>query len=90
MVTLMMSFPFFPGYRVISRHIHVFIIQMDRWKGRCALVTGASLGIGAAISSALVQHGMNVIGCARNMEKLKEFAATIKGLLFLGHLNLLK
>lgn len=36
-----------------------------------ALVTGASVGIGAAIAKVLVQHGMKVIGCARNVEKLE-------------------
>ena len=44
---------------------------MDRWRGRVALVTGASVGIGAAIAKVLVQHGMKVIGCARNVEKLE-------------------
>ena len=44
---------------------------MQRWKNRVALVTGASVGIGAAVSKGLVQHGMTVIGCARNMENLE-------------------
>ncbi|XP_067102665.1 dehydrogenase/reductase SDR family member 11-like [Osmerus mordax] len=48
---------------------------MDRWRGRVALVTGASVGIGAAIAKVLVQHGMKVIGCARNVEKLEKLAA---------------
>ncbi|XP_029571102.1 dehydrogenase/reductase SDR family member 11 [Salmo trutta] len=48
---------------------------MDRWKGRVALVTGASVGIGAAICKALVQHGMKVVGCARNVEKIEKLAA---------------
>lgn len=45
--------------------------QMDRWKGRVALVTGASVGIGAAIAKALVRHGMKVVGCARTVEKIE-------------------
>ncbi|KAL0973191.1 hypothetical protein UPYG_G00200110 [Umbra pygmaea] len=48
---------------------------MDRWKGRVALVTGASVGIGAAICKALVQQGMKVIGCARDVEKIEKLAA---------------
>ncbi|KAK3089027.1 hypothetical protein FSP39_000244 [Pinctada imbricata] len=47
---------------------------MEKWVGRVALVTGASAGIGAAISRKLVQHGMIVIGCAPNVEKIEEIA----------------
>ncbi|XP_077064996.1 dehydrogenase/reductase SDR family member 11-like [Siphateles boraxobius] len=48
---------------------------MDRWKGRVALVTGASVGIGAAIAKSLVEHGMKVVGCARNLEQIQNLAA---------------
>ncbi|XP_050985463.1 dehydrogenase/reductase SDR family member 11b [Labeo rohita] len=48
---------------------------MDRWKGRVAVVTGASVGIGAAIAKSLVQHGMKVVGCARNVEQIEKLAA---------------
>lgn len=44
---------------------------MERWKGRVALVTGASVGIGAAVARALVQQGMRVVGCARNVDKIE-------------------
>jgi len=59
---------------------------MFRWSGRIALVTGASVGIGAAICKKLVQHGLTVIGCARNAdliealskeEELKSFSGTL-------------
>ena len=43
---------------------------MDRWVGRVALVTGASAGIGAAISRKLVEHGLVVVGCARNIQPI--------------------
>lgn len=39
-------------------------------KGRMALVTGSSRGIGRAIAMALAKEGCDIILCARNMEKL--------------------
>ncbi|TRZ00962.1 hypothetical protein DNTS_029979 [Danionella cerebrum] len=49
--------------------------NMDRWKGRVALVTGASVGIGAAVAKSLVKHGMQVVGCARSLEKIEKCSA---------------
>ncbi|XP_022525622.2 dehydrogenase/reductase SDR family member 11 [Astyanax mexicanus] len=48
---------------------------MERWKGRVALVSGASVGIGAAVVKELVQHGMKVVGCARSVDKIEKLAA---------------
>ena len=39
---------------------------MERWKGRVAIVTGASAGIGYEIAKQLAQLGIVVVGCARN------------------------
>ena len=39
---------------------------MERWKGRVAIVTGASAGIGYEIAKRLAQLGVVVVGCARN------------------------
>jgi len=36
---------------------------MERWKGRVAIVTGASSGIGYELSKRLVQLGVVVVGC---------------------------
>lgn len=47
---------------------------MERWNGRVVLVTGASAGIGAEICRELVRHGMIVVGCARNAQKISEIA----------------
>ncbi|PWA22077.1 hypothetical protein CCH79_00010278, partial [Gambusia affinis] len=51
---------------------------MDRWKGRVALVTGASVGIGATIAKELVRYGMTVVGCARSLDKIQALAAECK------------
>ena len=51
---------------------------MDRWSGKVAIVTGASVGIGAAVVKALLRHGVKVIGCGRNLQKLKEFGSKLK------------
>nr|XP_046245482.1 dehydrogenase/reductase SDR family member 11-like [Scatophagus argus] len=48
---------------------------MHRWRGRVSLVTGASVGIGAAIAKELVRYGMKVVGCARDVEKIQKLAA---------------
>jgi len=46
-------------------------------KGKAALVTGASEGIGAGIARGLADEGVEVAICARTKSKLKETAAEI-------------
>ena len=44
---------------------------MERWKGRVAIVTGASAGIGYETAKRLVQLGVVVVGCARNITAIE-------------------
>lgn len=44
---------------------------MEKWKGKVAVVTGASTGIGKEIVKSLVQHGVNVVGLARRVEMVE-------------------
>jgi len=46
--------------------------------GRCAVVTGASQGIGRAISIELASEGVNLALVARNGDALRELAATLR------------
>ncbi|XP_013880688.1 dehydrogenase/reductase SDR family member 11 [Austrofundulus limnaeus] len=59
---------------------------MDRWRGRVALVTGASVGIGATIAKELVRSGMKVVGCARSVEKIQKLAAECQAAGYSGQL----
>uniref|UniRef100_A0A3Q2QNF9 Dehydrogenase/reductase SDR family member 11 n=1 Tax=Fundulus heteroclitus TaxID=8078 RepID=A0A3Q2QNF9_FUNHE len=59
---------------------------MERWKGRVALVTGASVGIGAVTAKELVRFGMKVVGCARNVDKIQDLAAECRSAGYSGML----
>jgi len=50
---------------------------MTELKGKVAVVTGASTGVGESVARKLVQLGMKVVGCARNEEKLKTISELI-------------
>ncbi|XP_012253451.2 farnesol dehydrogenase-like [Athalia rosae] len=61
---------------------------MERWVGKVALVTGASSGIGAAITENLVRDGLQVVGVARRVEKVEEINKKLEG--FKGKLHVRK
>jgi len=53
---------------------------MRNLRGRNAVVTGASSGIGLHIARALAAEGMNVVLAARRVDKLEEAAAELRSL----------
>ncbi len=50
---------------------------MERWRGRVALVTGASAGIGKAVVTRLAGHGLKVAACARRVDRLHALQADL-------------
>jgi 3-oxoacyl-[acyl-carrier protein] reductase len=47
-------------------------------RGKTALVTGASMGIGRAIAKALAAEGVRVVGAARRMEEMERMAGEVE------------
>lgn len=47
---------------------------MNFWKGKVAVVTGASAGIGATVLVDLAKNGVTAIGLARRKERIEEIA----------------
>lgn len=54
-------------------------MDLTRWRGRVALVTGASSGIGRAVAERLAGEGMRVVVCGRRQGLLNELAELLGG-----------
>ena len=53
---------------------------MARWRGRIAVVTGASAGIGKCVATALALQGMTVVACARRRGRLEALQEEVAAL----------
>uniref|UniRef100_A0A1B0G0M2 Dehydrogenase n=1 Tax=Glossina morsitans morsitans TaxID=37546 RepID=A0A1B0G0M2_GLOMM len=50
---------------------------MERWKNSCAVVTGASSGIGAAIVKSLLKADLQVVGSARRVDRMEQLRSSL-------------
>lgn len=65
-----------PAFRSVKLYVSVkpHRAKMEKWRGKVAVVTGASAGIGESIVKTFAKNGINVVGLARRSEMIEEFA----------------
>lgn len=55
------------------------VSDLEAWRDHVALVTGASSGIGRAVTLDLLRAGMRVAACARRVDRVRELAGELDG-----------
>ncbi|XP_024084735.1 uncharacterized protein LOC106669480, partial [Cimex lectularius] len=67
------------GETLAENKRNLFCLNMDRWVGKVAVVTGVSSGIGECTARLLVKKGMKVAGLARRFDRVKKLEDSLKG-----------
>ena len=53
--------------------------MVEKWRGKVAIITGASSGIGAKIFVDFARHGIKVVGLARRLERIEALIENFDG-----------
>ncbi|CRL06496.1 CLUMA_CG019608, isoform A [Clunio marinus] len=76
-VSQAVTFLLMTPYTVNMTEIIIKPTDMEKWRGKIAVVTGASAGIGADVVRQFAKKGIHVIGLARRPEKIEEIAKEV-------------